>query len=211
MSGMAWPLTMDDFDVCSTGCSLTGCAHRIRLRRIPNGVPTYFMMPDANVSGPIKKDKTFFFFGYQRLHEKKIAQVVAPSQRLPCWAGDFSLGGVGQPIYDPATTRQLANGSWVRDPFPGNIIPLNRFDPVARKLLGLNPWKLPNIASGVTTTGPDTGNPNLEYNELALVFFDDYNTRIDHQFSNNLKVYGSWTHNRQSGLRKAHEYPGIGT
>ena len=165
----------------------------------PNGVPTYFMMPDANVSGPIKKDKTFFFFGYQRLHEKKIAQARGAVPTPAMLGGDFSLGGVGQPIYDPATTRQLADGSWVRDPFPGNIIPLSRFDPVARKLLGLNPWKLPNIASGATTTGPDTGNPNLEYNELALVFFDDYNVRIDHQFSNNLKAYGSWTQNRQSG------------
>jgi len=165
----------------------------------PNGVPTYFMMPDANVSGPIKKDKTFFFFGYQRLHEKKIAQARGAVPTAAMLGGDFSLGGVGQPIFDPASTRQLADGSWVRDAFPGNIIPVSRFDPVARKLLSLNPWKSPNIASGATTTGPDTGNPNLEYNELALVFFDDFNTRIDHQFSNNLKAYVSWTHNRQNG------------
>jgi hypothetical protein len=48
----------------------------------PNGLPTFFMMPDANLSGPVSvpklydgKNKTFFFFGFQRLHEKKVAQV----------------------------------------------------------------------------------------------------------------------------------------
>ncbi len=50
----------------------------------PNGVPVFFMMPDANLSGPVMipklydgRNKTFFFFGFQRLHEKKVAQVDA--------------------------------------------------------------------------------------------------------------------------------------
>jgi hypothetical protein len=166
----------------------------------PEGVPTYFMMPDANVSGPIKKDKTFFFFGYQRLHEKKIAQDRAGVPTPAMKAGNFTMGGNGNPIYDPATTRQLADGTWVRDPFPGNIIPTNRFDPVAQKLLSINPWHSPNIVGGNSSTGPSRSDPNLEYNEFAKVFFDDFNVRIDHQFSSNLKAYGSWTHNRQNGL-----------
>ena len=44
----------------------------------PDGLPAFFMEPDANIGGPVVipklyngKDKTFFFFGYQRLHEKK--------------------------------------------------------------------------------------------------------------------------------------------
>ena len=166
----------------------------------PEGVPTYFMMPDANVSGPIKKDKTFFFFGYQRLHEKKVAQDRAGMPTPAMKAGNFTMGGNGNPIYDPATTRQLADGTWVRDPFPGNIIPLNRFDPVAQKILSINPWHSPNIVGGNSSTGPSRSDPNLEYNEYAKVFFDDFNVRIDHQFSSNLKAYGSWTHNRQNGL-----------
>ena len=49
----------------------------------PNGLPTWFMMPEANVSGPVfipkvsdGRNKTFFFFGYQKLIEKKAAQVI---------------------------------------------------------------------------------------------------------------------------------------
>ncbi len=56
---------------------------------------------------------------------------------LPEWrSGDFSnlRNSNGQPIviYDPATTRPDPNnpGSFIRDPFPGNIIPQNRISAV---------------------------------------------------------------------------------
>ncbi len=127
---------MGDFDVCSTGCTLTGCAHPIRLPTNPEGVPTYFMMPDANVSGPIKKDKTFFFFGYQRLHEKKIAQARGAVPTPAMLGGDFYAGwrsAIPSTIQQPHASLPMAPGCVI--PFPGNIIPLSRFDPVARKLL----------------------------------------------------------------------------
>ena len=168
----------------------------------PEGVPVYFMMPDTNVSGPIKKDKTFFFFGYQRLHEKKVAQDRAGTPSLAMLGGDFTMGGNGNPIFDPATTRQLADGTWVRDPFPGRIIPLDRFDPAARKMLSMNPWVRPNFAGGNSSTGPSRSDPNLEYNEFARVFNDDFNARVDHQFSSNLKAYTSWTGNWFSGWNR---------
>ena len=41
-------------------------------------------------------------------------------------------------IYDPATER-IVNGQLVRDPFPNNIIPANRFDPVAKNVQNLVP------------------------------------------------------------------------
>ena len=41
-------------------------------------------------------------------------------------------------IYDPATTRPNPNGTgFIRDPFPGNRIPANRFSAVARQYLAL--------------------------------------------------------------------------
>jgi hypothetical protein len=163
----------------------------------PNGLMTFFMMPDANVGGPIVKNKTFFFFAYQRLHEKKVAQVDATTPTASMKTGDFNFPGVASnPIFDPATTRRLANGSWARDPFPGNRVPTNRFDPVAQKVLQFNPWVDPNRAGTYNSLGP---NGNYIANELALVFFDDYSLRVDHQFNPNFKIYGSYTENRQSG------------
>ena len=92
----------------------------------PDGLPAFFMEPDANIGGPVVipklyngKDKTFFFFGYQRLHEKKYAQVFTSVPTPDMRQGLFNFAGAN-PIYDPSTTRRLADGTWTRDPFPGN-------------------------------------------------------------------------------------------
>ncbi len=181
--------------------------HRLffdRFTTAQQNLGTFFMMPDANISGPISipklyngKNKTFFFFGYQRLHEKKFAQVDATTPTASMKAGDFNFPGVAaNQIFDPASTRQV-NGSWLRDPFPGNQVPQTRFDPVARNVLGFNPWVDPNRAGTYNSQGPSG---NLLANEFARTFFDDYNVRLDHQFSQNFKIYGSWTENRQTGF-----------
>jgi hypothetical protein len=59
--------------------------------------------------------------------------------------GDFSGPGT-LPIYDPATTR-LLSGKNVRDLFPGNIIPVSRFDPVGSKVAA---WYPSPTLSGLT-------------------------------------------------------------
>jgi hypothetical protein len=172
----------------------------------PNGVPTFFMMPDANISGPIVipkvyngRNKTFFFFGFQRLHEKKVAQVDTTVPTDAMKAGNFNFPGVtSNPIFDPATTR-LVNGQWLRDPFPGNMIPRNRFDPVALKVLEYDPWRTANREGTYNSQGP---NGNYLADEFARVFLDDYNLRLDHQFSPDFKIYYSWTDNRYSGWQR---------
>jgi len=162
------------------------------------GVPTFFMMPDANISGPViipkvydGRNKTFFFFGFQRLHEKKVAQVDASVPSLDMRQGIFNWTGAN-PIFDPATTR-LVNGTWQRDPFVGGRIPASRIDPVARKVLDFDPWQLPSRAGNPISTGAAG---NYQANELAQVYLNDYNYRFDHQFSTAFKIYYSWTDNK---------------
>jgi len=164
----------------------------------PNGVPVFFMMPDANISGPIiipkvydGRNKTFFFFGFQRLHEKKVAQVDASVPSPGMRQGQFNFPNANV-IFDPATTRNVG-GVWMRDAFPGNVIPTNRIDPVARKVLEYDPWQLPNRAGSFNSTGA-TGNYLAD--EFANVFLNDYNYRFDHQFTQNNKIYYSWTDNK---------------
>jgi hypothetical protein len=170
-----------------------------------NGFPSFFMMPDANLSGPVMipklydgRNKTFFFFGYQRLHEKKVAQVQSTTPTIAMKQGDFNFPGVANSnlIYDPATTR-LVNGQWARDIFPGNRIPSARIDPVARRIVDIDPWQPANQAGSFNALGPIG---NLMADEFARVFQDDYNLRMDHQFSSAFKIYGSYTENRQSGF-----------
>jgi hypothetical protein len=87
----------------------------------------------------------------------------------------------------------------MRDPFPGNRVPLGRFDPVARNIIAIDPWVPPNRAPSYTSIDPKS---NLLANEFAKVFFDDYNLRIDHQFNTAFKIYGSYTQNNQSGFNR---------
>ena len=172
----------------------------------PNGVPAWFMQLDASVAGPIYipklyngKNKTFFFFGYQKLIEKKSAAFTSQTPTRDLLNGDFTFGGLGQQLYNPATTRQLANGDWTRDPIPGNVISPSQMDPVYRKLLSFNPWVAPNTPGSLTSTGPVS---NYTWASRSRTFFSDYSGRVDQQFSSNLKAYASYTYNFQSGLQR---------
>ena len=169
----------------------------------PNGIQSFFLLPDASIGGPVLLPKlydghnrTFFMFGWQKLIEKKTSQYFGAVPTAAMEGGDFGFGGLGGDIYDPASTRQLADGSWARDPFPNKRIPIAAMDPVARKILQIHPWKSPNEPGTQDANGP-TG--NLSYNEGSRTFFDDLNLRIDHQFNSNTKVYGSWTYNKTNG------------
>jgi hypothetical protein len=172
----------------------------------PNGVPAWFMNPDANASGPISiphlyngKNRTFFFFGYQKLIEKKTQAYTSQTPTQDMQHGDFTFGGLGQTLYDPATTRQLADGTWTRDPFPTKVIPPNRFDPVASKILSYNIWRPPNTPGSFSSTGPVS---NFTYNPPSRTYFEDYSGRVDHQVSTNFKLYTSYTYNHQNGLQR---------
>lgn len=105
------------------------------------------------------KDRTFFFFNYEEwryVHsQSNILSVPTPEQR----AGDFSnlrdAAGRLITIYDPSTTIPNPNGSgFVRTAFANNVIPSNRFDPVAVKMLQF--WPLPNR----TPSNPFTNSNN---------------------------------------------------
>ncbi|MBV9227200.1 MAG: TonB-dependent receptor [Acidobacteriaceae bacterium] len=172
----------------------------------PDGVPAWFMQLDASLSGPVSipklyngKNKTFFFFGYQKLIEKKSAAFTSQTPTPDLLNGDFTFGGLGQQLYDPSTTRRLPDGTWTRDPIPGNKISPSQFDPVYAKLLSFNPWLPPNTPGSLTTTGPVS---NYTWASKSRTFFTDYSGRVDHQFSSDLKAYGSYTYNYQSGLQR---------
>ena len=86
------------------------------------------------------KDKTFFNFNYTGLRNQPATNGTLVSVPTAAFKqGDFSgfrdAAGNVIPIFDPATTGP----DGVRSPFPGNIIPANRFSSVARNVLPLIP------------------------------------------------------------------------
>ena len=99
------------------------------------------------LSGPIVKNKTFFFVDYAGIKEERGQVFVNTVPTAAARRGDFSdyrdRNGNLIPIYDPLTTRPNPNGSGViRDPFPGNVIPTGRLDEVGLNVASIYP--LPN-------------------------------------------------------------------
>ena len=163
--------------------------HRAFLEQLPRtGAFTYHEW-GATASGPIIKDKTFFFGGFQQHYEKVSETVIVTVPSPEMLAGNFSFGGRGLPIYNPMTTRQV-NGTWVRDPFPGNVVPSSMFSPVTRKLIDLKPWLPQSDAGTITPTGPVN---NLTYNAGGAYDFQRYDAKIDHQFSVRHKLFGRYS------------------
>jgi hypothetical protein len=84
------------------------------------------------------RNKTFFFFSYNRyIYRTDSTTTILSVPNDAFRVGDLS--GISQRIYDPATTRQLADGSFTRDPFGNNIIPQNRISAVAKNYLNVMP------------------------------------------------------------------------
>ena len=79
----------------------------------------------------------------RRLPNNQASNALTLSVPTPeMYNGDFSNWVDSQGrlivIYDPATTRPNPNGTgFIRDPFPGNIIPASRFSTVAKQYLAL--------------------------------------------------------------------------
>jgi hypothetical protein len=163
--------------------------HRSYLEQLPRTGDFIYQEWGATASGPIRKDKTFFFFGFQQHYEKLNETFIGSVPSPEMMNGNFSFNGQGFPIYNPFTTRQEA-GVWVRDPFPGNQIPQSMFDPAARKLIDLKPWRAQTDPGIITPTGPTN---NLTISAFGGYVFSRYDGKIDHQFTTNHKLNGRYS------------------
>ena len=132
--------------------------------------------------------KTFFMWGYEGIHESRPR--AGGTGTVPTAAmknGDFSqllaLGSKYQ-IYNPFTRRAAATaGRYEQDPFPGNIIPANLINPVARKILEFFPDPL-------QPGDPDGRNNFVQSNLLEVAKYFTQNVRIDHVISDRHKMFG---------------------
>jgi hypothetical protein len=154
--------------------------------RISNKEHKYFN-GEAMLSGPVRRGKTFFMGGYQGFYENipfPVTRTVPTAAQL---SGDFSrtttANGTPIIIYDPATTACTANfSSCTRQPFPGNVIPENRWHPIARALLPFIP-KENATPSNLAGSSNFVSSPNL-----GRYRYNSYLTRIDHVFSDNHRL-----------------------
>ena len=135
--------------------------------------------------GPIRRDRTFFFVDYQGQRQTIGRTVISTVPTLLQRQGVFTeaIAGRVPAIYDPATTVMTGPGVATRSQFPGNTIPVQRMDSVARTLLERYP--LPTSAG--------TAN-NYRRVENETVDQDQFSLRIDHNLSaNGDRVFGRLT------------------
>lgn len=143
------------------------------------------------------KNRTFFFHNYERTKQKNFTStsfLQLPTRDFK--QGDFSRllqsgftgqgssgtvinqDALGRPvvfgaIYDPATSRQVGD-VWVRDVFPGNMVPRNRWSPVSANILQQAPITDPLFDIMLRNT-PSLGACCPEFNETMLTFKGDHN------------------------------------
>lgn len=143
--------------------------------------PVHWNQFGGDFGGPIKRNKAFFYFSYQ----KRLQQSTNPAfYTVPTQAmrnGDFSDPGL-QTIYDPASTVFNPDGTVTRTPFPGNIIPTARMDPVALKIQQYLPLpNLPGLANNFYWLQP---NPFPgQWTSIKVDYQVSSNNRISSSFS----------------------------
>jgi hypothetical protein len=133
----------------------------------------------GSLGGRLPIANTFFFATYEGLRSKIGSPVQSSVPPAALRTGDYS----GQ-----ATITDPLNGG---APFPGNVIPPGRIDPIASKFLSTYE-PLPNLNNGGFNNFVDE-TPNTSRN-------DAFSTRIDHQFRNQSQFSARYTYNWERNI-----------
>jgi hypothetical protein len=115
----------------------------------------------GSLSGPIVRNKSFFFFNYEglrRTQSQTMVQTVPTEDEI---SGNFEMSGAtiynpfssrANPNFDPTKPVSPSNPQIIRDPFPNNVIPQNLIDPKAQLFLQKYIPR-PNIEMGMMGCG----------------------------------------------------------
>jgi len=143
----------------------------------------------GSVGGPVFKDKTFFFFDYQKTLPNNPSNFSGSVPPAAWRTGNFS--SFNSIIYNPysahtdtSPTPRDATGL-IRDPFPNNQIPASLMDPVAVKSIAYFP--------AANTNGSEPTN-NFFNAGIASDPSYDWDVKIDHNVSAKWRVFGRLSH-----------------
>ncbi len=149
----------------------------------PGKAPLRYNIFGASLGGPVKKNKTFFFFNYEGGRRRTGVTVTRNVPHPAEVNGDFSAR-TDIRVLDPATRV----GTTAAQPFAGNLIPPSRIDPLGKAFAGFYP--APNVAGNNPARPPSN---NYRANASDKLTQDFYTARLDHQFGDRDRVFGRTT------------------
>jgi outer membrane receptor protein involved in Fe transport len=133
----------------------------------------------GTLGGPIRRNKTFFFMDYQGTRAGTSNPDISTVPTAAEIGGNFN--GVTT-IFDPNST-QMVNGNVLRTPFPGNIIPADRFDPIAHNVAELYP--APNVPGALANNYVIDATGNLQIDQMDV--------RVDHTLSDRQQIFARFS------------------
>jgi hypothetical protein len=149
------------------------------------------------------RDRTFFFVDYEAFRENVSAgtllTVPTAAQRVGDFSQTFNAQGKLVQIFDPQNTIPSATpgGAAQRQPFPGNIIPQNRLDPVGVNMVKFYPLPVNNAITGNLPLNPSIPNRN-----------NTFDIRLD-QYAGPHHFFGRGTY-QQPEIGQANYFQNIG-
>jgi Carboxypeptidase regulatory-like domain/TonB dependent receptor len=153
------------------------------------------------------RNKTFFFTNFEKTNTVNLPSngfITLPTVAQkngdfscllnPACTGNDQSGSVigtdalGRPIvygqlYDPHSTTQAPDGTYVRNPFPGNMIPQSAWDPVAKNIVqnvGITNPQFDKLFNNYQKLG--TGQPYFRLHTVGV--------KIDHQINSRNQISG---------------------
>jgi hypothetical protein len=135
----------------------------------------------GTIGGPIVKDKTFFFFDYQGYHVNQGASYLSTVPSAKMRAGDFSE--LNRVIYDPLTHL----------PFPGNVIPISRWDPAAKNILN---QLIPEADTAGTRSATGQTINNYLINPTLQRQDNQIDLKVDHMLSSANRFFGRYSYEK---------------
>lgn len=146
----------------------------------PSKAPLRYNIFGGAIGGPIKKNKTFFFYNFEGGRRRTGVTVTRTVPHPGEAQGDFSRR-TDFVILDPST--RVGTGS--AQAFPGNRIPASRLDPIGAKIAALYPGPTVGNADVTRRAGNNffaNGSDKLDQNYHTL--------RLDHELTTKDRIFG---------------------
>lgn len=143
------------------------------------------------------RNRTFFFAAYEEFRLRAATNFGSTVPTEAMRNGDFSglIDGINRQLvlYDPQSTGAALG--YVRQPFAGNRIPLDRRSPIASFLYGMTPLPTLPERNPLLTSKWFGPSPNKQDHDTLTI-------RVDHQVSTKDQIFGRYTKSNRTLVQR---------